>query len=113
MTRPVRKIVNIAEYKESKRAHLEGETKCLVCGHKEMVVAPVTHNFPLFECGNCGLWHSYFMYGCWPEQGDIFYCDCGSDTFCLRRSEYRDGSPFYNVLCLGCGVSHGVENILT
>jgi len=85
-------IIDLNEWKKQQEPHMDGEAKCIQCGHEWAHVAPLGSD-PWFECPSCGLMKGAFKYNCEPE---VFWqCNCKNTLFVLGNT---------GIVCTLCGL---------
>ena len=86
------KIISLQKERESRRPHLSGEARCMLCSYEWVAVALVGTLW--LECPSC---HSEKGYLKFPVQrtGLEWICICGNDLFRVTPEGYY---------CPNCGV---------
>ena len=84
-------VISIDLWREENSPHNAGMAKCLVCGHREVTVAPTGVVF--MECSECHCERKVYELPV-EREGKHWYCQCGNAHFLITP----DG-----VYCPNCG----------
>lgn len=74
---------NIVEFKprdaDETERHLEGDARCVCCGHNWVAVAPIGES--QLQCPECETFKGVFVNPVVPRHESMWTCDCGCDLF--------------------------------
>lgn len=92
--------MNVIPFRNREEPHMDGDAKCIGCGHQWHAVAPV--GVWQLECPSCETMKGVFQHPVGAMDGDLlFACVCG----CEALTAYQRAGRFW-LRCMACGTDH-------